>query len=80
MKKIIEDEMRDEYDFRGKKGVRGKYFEALKQGYTTVIHKSDGSTETIETRPIFLEPDLQMSFPNSESVNRALRELIAIRG
>ncbi len=80
MKKIIKDEMQDEYDFRGKNGVRGKYFEAMKQGYATVIHKADGSTFVRETIPIFLEPDLQISFPNSESVNRALRELIAIRG
>jgi hypothetical protein len=80
MKKTIDDEMQDEYDFRGKKGVRGKYFEAMKNGYTTVIHKSDGSTEITESRPIFLEPDLQINFPNSQAVNRALRELMAIKG
>jgi hypothetical protein len=80
MKKTIDDEMQDEYDFRGKKGVRGKYFEAMKQGYATVIHKSDGSTEIMESRPIFLEPDLQVNFPTSEAVNRALRELMALKG
>jgi hypothetical protein len=76
MKKIIKDEMKAEYDFRGKKGVRGKYHEAMKNGYTTIIHKSDGTTETIETRPIFLEQDLKAHFPTSESVNQALRGLI----
>lgn len=69
------DEMREEYDFS--KGVRGKHYEAMKKGYTTIIHKSDGSTVVKETRPIFIDPDLQAIFPNSEAVNRALRELIA---
>ena len=78
MKKITKNEMRDEYDFRGKVGVRGKYHAAMKQGYTTIIHKSDGTTETTETRPIFLEPDIQPYFPNSEAVNKALRRLIAL--
>jgi hypothetical protein len=73
------DEMLAEYDFRGKKGVRGKYYQALQDGFKTVIHKSDGSTVVRETRPIFLEPDLQEKFPNSEAVNRALRELMAIK-
>ena len=69
-----------EYDFRGKKGVRGKYYRALQEGYKTVIHKLDGSIFVRETRPIFLDPDLQEKFPDSEAVNRALRELIKIKG
>ena len=48
------NEMREEYDFRGKQGVRGKYYEAMRKGYKTIIHKSDGTTEETETRPIFL--------------------------
>ena len=80
MNSKVKDEMLSEYDFRGKKGVRGKYYKALQEGYTTIIHKSDGSTVIRETYPIFLEPDLQDKFPNSEAVNNALRELIAIRG
>jgi len=74
------DEMLAEYDFRGKKGVRGKYYQALQEGHKTIIHQSDGSTVIRETRPIFLDPDLQEIFPNSETVNRALRELIEIKG
>lgn len=70
------DEMREEYDFS--KGVRGKHFEAMQKGYTTIIHKTDGSTVVKETRPIFLDDDLQAIFPNSEAVNRALRELITL--
>jgi hypothetical protein len=72
------DEMREEYDFRGKKGVRGKYYKAMQKGYKTIIHKSDGSTITRETRPIFLAPDIQEYFPDSESVNKALRGLIEL--
>lgn len=70
--------MRDEYDFRGKKGVRGKYYEAMQKGYTTIIHKSDGSTIVKEMRPIFLDEDVQAYFQDSESVNQVLRGLIAL--
>lgn len=70
--------MQAEYDFRGKKGVRGKYYEALREGHKTVIHKSDGSIVIRETRPIYLDEDLQAIFPSSEAVNQALRELINI--
>lgn len=72
------DEMLDEYDFRGKKGVRGKYYEALREGHTTITHKTDGSVVIKETRPIYLDEDLQAIFPNSDAVNQALREFIKI--
>ena len=47
------------------KGVRGKYFDRLKQGTNLAI----------------IDPDLLDTFPDSESVNEALRGLkkIAIR-
>ena len=70
--------MRDEYDFTGKKGERGKYYKAMRKGHTTIIHKADGSTVVKETRPIFLDEDVQKYFPDSESVNQALRGLIAL--
>jgi hypothetical protein len=73
---IEKDEMRKEYDFSG--GVRGKHYEAMRKGHTTIIHKSDGSTEVKETRPIFLDEDVQKYFPDSESVNKILRGLIAL--
>ena len=77
MKKIKdEDEMRDEYDFS--KGVRGKHFRKMQNGYTTIIHQSDGSTVVKETRPIFLDEDVQGYFPDAKSVNDALRGLIAL--
>ena len=70
--------MKDEYDFRGKQGVRGKYYKAIQKGYKTIIHKSDGSTVVTETRPIFLDEDVQQYFPDSKAVNNALRELIVL--
>jgi hypothetical protein len=74
-----QDEMRSEYDLRGSKGVRGKYHQAMRDGYTITIHKKDGTTAVKEVKPkrtILLEPDLQAYFPDSESVNAALRALI----
>lgn len=71
-----DEEMRDEYDFS--KGVRGKHAKVLRDGHRTIIHKSDGSTVTRETRPIILEPDVQEYFSDAESVNQALRGLIAL--
>lgn len=70
------EKMRDEYDFS--QGVRGKHAKALQNGHKTVINKSDGSTVTTETRPIILAPDVQVYFPDTESVNQALRGLIAL--
>jgi len=72
--------MRKEYDFTG--GVRGKHFKAMQAGYTITIHKTDGSKVIKEIKPskevISLEPDVQMYFPDSESVNTALRSLIRL--
>ena len=74
-----QDEMRSEYDLRGLKGVRGKYYRAMRNGYTITIYKEDGTTAVKEVKPkrtILLEPDVQAYFPDSESVNAALRSLI----
>jgi len=78
MKRNNKDEMQAEYDFRGKKGVRGKYFKAMQKGHTTIIHKSDGSTIVKQTRPIYLYEDVQAYFPDTKAVNDALRGLIAL--
>lgn len=68
--------MRAEYDFSG--GVRGKHIAKLKNGHKTIINKSDGSTLVRRSRPIILAPDVQAFFPDAESVNQALRGLIAL--
>ena len=75
------DEMRGEYDFSG--GVRGKHFEAYRKGHSVKIDKRDGSVEvhyfTQEDGAVILDPDVKKHFPDSKSVNKALRSLIAVR-
>lgn len=54
------DELRPEYDLsKLKGGVRGKYFERARTG----------------TNLVLIEPDLANVFPDTDSVNRALRLL-----
>jgi hypothetical protein len=71
--------MREEYDFSG--GVRGKHYKAYREGHTVRIHKDNGTTSvhyfTPEDGAVILDPDVKAHFPDSESVNRALRSLIA---
>jgi hypothetical protein len=74
------DDMRPEYDFS--RGFRGKHYKAYRQGYTVKIHKEDGTTILqefkLEENAVVLEPDVQEYFPDGESVNNALRSLIAL--
>lgn len=76
-----EKRMRTEYDFTG--GVRGKHHKVMQEGYSLAVHQEDGTVETREIAPtrdavIVLEPDLRPYFPDSESVNRALRCLVPL--
>lgn len=77
-----DDDVLSEYDFAGKTGVRGKYYQALREGYTIKIHREDGSTLVQHiTRPegtVTLDPDVREYFPDAESVNAALRALIQL--
>lgn len=70
--------MRDEYDFS--KGARGKHCRAYREGHEVRVEKEDGSVTvhyfTREEGSVMLDPDVQAEFPDSESVNRALRALI----
>ncbi|MEJ2748882.1 MAG: hypothetical protein P8183_13410 [Anaerolineae bacterium] len=72
-----------EYDFSQMgDGERGKYYEAYRAGHTVRIMKEDGDVEvhyfTLEEGAVVLEPDVREYFPDSESVNEALRNLIAL--
>ena len=72
--------MRAEYDFS--KGERGKFYRPLDKGYTLHIHKKDG-TEVVNhyklaEGTILLAPDVAEYFPDSETVNEALRSLIQL--
>jgi hypothetical protein len=77
-----DEDMRPEYDFSGRSGVRGKYYQQLRQGYTIKIQRADGTTLVQQvTRPegtVTLDPDVREYFPDSESVNAALRSLIRL--
>lgn len=64
-KKPVADELRDEYDFTSEQlgaGVRGKYAERYARGVNIVR----------------LDPDVAAVFPDSASVNKALRSLVEI--
>jgi hypothetical protein len=74
------DDMRPEYDFSG--GVRGKHCRTMQAGYTITVRKADGTTLVKDVMPkenvVLLEPDVQAHFPDSKSVNEALRCLIPL--
>ncbi len=56
-------EMRDEYDLSElPDGVRGKYADRYQEG----------------TNLVLLQPDVAAAFPDAESVNEALRELMKV--
>jgi hypothetical protein len=58
--KRVKDDLRPEYDLRQLKGgVRGKYYREATAG----------------TNLVLIEPELATVFPDTESVNRALRLL-----
>ncbi len=71
---------RPEYDFED--GVRGKHLQETRQGYTVQVHHQDGSTIVqnfkVEDGAVILDPDVRQYFPDSESVNKALRCLIPL--
>lgn len=57
-------------------------YRAMQSGYTITVRQSDGTTLVKEVRPrddaVILEPDVLEYFPDSESVNTALRSLIKL--
>ena len=73
-----DSKMRTEYDFS--EGVRGRHFKAYRAGHTVEITTRDGSIETHrftqEDGSVMLDPDVKRHFPDSHSVNKALRSLI----
>jgi hypothetical protein len=73
-----DDDMLPHYDFS--KAERGKFYKPLQKGYSTHVHQADGNTivnhYTLTEGTILLEPDVRAVFPDSESVNAALRSLI----
>ena len=77
-----DDDMLPEYDLSNRQGERGKYYDALQQGYTVRIHEDDGTTTVyncqLEKGAVLLDPDVREYFPDARAVNAALRSLIAL--
>jgi len=75
------DELKEEYDFS--QGVRGKHYQSYRAGHVVQVRQSDGEVEqhhfTLQDGAVMLDPDVKVRFPDSESVNRALRSLAAPR-
>ncbi len=58
------DELRPEYDLKSLgKGIRGKYYKQYQEGTNIVV----------------IDPDLSEAFPNTKSVNEALRRILENR-
>lgn len=78
--KSNDDEMNSEYDFTN--GIRGRHHQAYRKGHTVTIHQEDGTTQvqhfTLEEGAVLLDPYVQQYFPDSDSVNYALRTLIKL--
>ena len=60
-KSLVSNDMRREYDFDYSKAVVGKYYKRLIEEHANVV---------------VLEPDIAKAFPNSASVNDALRVVL----
>ena len=79
-KKKKNDEMRAEYDFSA--AERGKFYRPLGKGYTVHVQKSDGTAVVnhyvLKEGTVLLAPDVLEYFPDSDSVNEALRSLISL--
>jgi len=78
-----EEEMPAEYDFsKFPKGVRGKYFQRMQEGHSIEIRRTDGTIEVHHYHPlensVVLDRDVRAFFSDAETVNRALRGLIAL--
>ena len=75
-------DMLSEYDLSGKTGVRGKYYRAYREGHTVEIEQPDGTVTmqyfSLQEGAVMLEPDVREYFPDFETVNAALRSLIAL--
>lgn len=71
-----------EDDFSKTKGVRGKYYQSYRQGHTVKIQREDGTIIvhkfSLEDGAVMLDSDVKKYFPDSESVNTALRNLIEL--
>jgi hypothetical protein len=69
-------EMKSDYDFTDKKGVRGKYHKAYKEGHSVRIY--DGEKIVSDKYFAAIEADVREFFPDSKAINKALRSLMKL--
>jgi hypothetical protein len=69
-------EMQSEYDFTDKKGIRGKYHKAYKEGHSVRIF--DGEKIISDEYFAAIEADVREFFPDSKAINKALRSLMKL--
>lgn len=74
--KKVDDEMLPEYDFSGKKSVRGKYSKAFKDGYSVRVF--DGDKLVSDRFFAAIDSDVREYFSDSREVNKALRTIISL--
>ena len=76
----FDEDILSEYDFSN--GIQGKHYQEYKKGHTVTIYYEDGTKKVQKFPPendvIILDPDVKQYFPDSESVNNALRNLIKL--
>jgi hypothetical protein len=77
-----EPEMLPEYDFSRKQGVRGKYYQAYRQGHTVRVTQEDGTATTqyftLDDGAVLLAPDVRKYFPDSESVKESVNQALRV--
>ncbi|MDP3684111.1 MAG: hypothetical protein Q8S01_09280 [Ignavibacteria bacterium] len=80
---LEDNNIQPEYNFtKIAGGIKGKYYQAYRAGHTVKIHREDGTTLVqhfkLEDGAVMLEPDIRKYFPDSKTVNKALRCLIPL--
>ena len=74
--KKANNEMLPVYDLSDKKGIRGKYAKAYRSGHSVRIY--NGNKLVSDKYFAAIEPDVREYFPDSKSINKMLRKLIAL--
>ena len=74
--KKASDEKLPEYNFSDKKGIRGKYAKAYRSGHSVKVYSGDKLVSDEYFAAI--ESDEREYFPDSKSINKMLRKLIAL--
>ncbi len=65
-----------EYNLAEKKGVRGKYYKAYASGHSVRVY--DGAKLVRDDYFAAIEPSVREFFPDSRSINNALKKLISL--